>query len=103
MALVQGLLRVSGFLFVAAMALLVVVGMLRGTIRTQGLLGKFNAVCVQLFIATLSIAVVYVVAMVRRPASDQLPRLSILWLVLLSASNGVYLSSKFLSARKARP
>jgi len=110
MTTLQGAFRLVGILWLLTGAALVAVGMLNGTVTVRGLLrdktagsvGRSSAARVQLFLATLAIAALYLRSVVARPDTGRLPAAPLTWVLVLAASNGIYLTSKVVSARRAR-
>jgi len=110
MTILQGAFRLVGILWLLALAALVAVGMLKGTITVGGLLlvktpgrrGRRSATRVQLLLATLAIAALYLKSAVVRPDAARLPALPPVWVIILAASNAIYLTAKVVPARRAR-
>ncbi|SRR6266487_5667435 len=110
MTTLQGVLRLLAMLWMLALAGLVAVRMLNGTITVRGLLrhktatgpGGLSAGRVQLFLVTLAVASLYVTALVARSGPGLLPDAPLPWIIVLGASNAMYLTSQVVSALRAR-
>jgi hypothetical protein len=100
------LIEWESFLLLFLLALAVVVGAARGTIRSTGLLDGIDYRGVrfastgrtQLLLSTAAIIVNYVSQLVSKPTA--FPHLPSTWLALLSGSHLFYLGSKYSSLRR---
>jgi len=110
MTTLQGALRLVGALWLLALSTLVAVGMLRGTVTVRGLLrdktpggrGGSSAGRVQLLVTTLAIASLYVRSIAKRSDMVRLPVVPLAGVIVLGTSNSIYLTSKVVSAIRAR-
>jgi len=110
MTTLQGAVRLVGMLWLLALAALVTVGMLNGAVTMRGLFrdksargpSGSSAAQVQLFLATLAIAALYVRSVAAGSDAVRLPVVPLAWVIILGASNGIYLTSKVVSALRVR-
>lgn len=109
MTTLQAAIRLVGMLWLLALAALVALGMLTGTINTRGLLsekrgparGRISPERVQLLLATLAAASTYVNQAVVGAGTGNLPEVPDVWLALMGGSYGIYLAGK--AVRRLRP
>jgi|SRR5436305_1126094 len=110
MTMLRAALPLFGILWLLALAALVAVGMLNGTVTVRGLLrhktptgpGGLSPGRLQLFLVTLAIASLYLTALVATSGPGLLPDAPLPWIIVLGASNAIYLASQVVSTLRAR-
>jgi hypothetical protein len=99
MTTLQTAIRTASLAWLVALAILVAVGLLRGTIKSSGLVSERSGAArrrlsptrIQLLLATLVVAAVYVGRMVSA-SGRTLPGISAGWLALFGVSNAIHLA-----------